>query len=267
MAAHFDRVLAIDLAHPQALAWKAENTFYKDRDYQSSVNQLVALVNANPSHEEAHRSLSWVLQAIGREELYLQTSRRMVEIAPLSREAMLNEIGAYMNTGHMSEARLVIDELSRLQIRDDPLATAGLAILDRDPDALQAVVSRNATDAWNFPFQRVWNMAMIPYLRGDFAEAREIIGARKRGRRALSTLEKHMIALIERDFDAALDHYADALEMGLWFAFVRARLNYFYRQTFPEFYEDLRYRQLLEKYKLDPVSTAALQVPELIFSI
>jgi len=267
MAAHFDRVLAIDPAHPQTLAWKAENTFFKDRDYQSSINQLVALVNANPSHEEAHRSLSWVLQAIGREELYLQTSRRMVEISPLSREAMLNEINAYINTGHISEARLAIDELSRLEIREDPLSTAWLAILDRDPDALQAVVSRNATDAWNFPFRRVWNMAMIPYLKGEFEQAQEITAARKRGGRAPSTLEKHMIALIERDFDAALDHYADALEAGLWFAFVRAQLNYPLQQTFPELYEDLRYGHLLQNYKLDPASTAALKVPELVFSV
>ena len=106
---------------------------------------------------------------------------------------------------------------------------------------------------------------MVPYLNGDFAQAQEIIADRKRVTRAPTTLEKYMFALIERDFDAAINHYADALEVGLWFAFARAQLNYPLRQTFPEVYEDIRYRQLLEKYKLDPVSTAALKVPELAF--
>lgn len=265
MAAHFDRVLAVDPGQPQALAWKAENTFFRNRAYQSSINQLVALVNANPSHEEAHRSLTWVLWAIGREELYLRTTRRMVEIAPLSREAMLNEINAYINTGHISAARHAIDELSRLQIKEDPNSMAWLAILDRDPNALQAIINRNAEEAWYFPFMRTWNSAMVSYVKGDFAQAQKIIAARKRGNREPTTLEKHTFALIERDFDAALDHYADALETGLWFAFVRAQLNYPLRQTFPEVYEDIRYGHLLEKYKLDPVSSAALKVPELNF--
>ncbi len=145
---------------------------------------------------------------------------------------MLNEIDAYLTTGHLSEARKAIKELARLQIKENPCSAALLALVDRDPDALQAVISRNAADAWDLLFQRVWNTAMIPYLRGDFAEAREIISALKRGR-ATSVLQGHMIALIERDFDTALDHYADPLELGYWFAYVRAQLNYRYRLTFP----------------------------------
>jgi TolB-like protein/Flp pilus assembly protein TadD len=266
MAVHFDRVLAVDPGHPQALAWKAENTFFRNRDYQSAINQLVAVANANPSHEEAHRSLTWVLWAIGREELYLSTTRRMVEIAPLSREVMLNEINANLNTGRLAAARHATNELSRLQIREDPNSMAWLAILDHDPDALQAVINRSAVEAWYFPFVRAWNSAMVPYLKGDFEQAQELIAARKSGNREPTTLERHMIALIERDFDAAFEHYAAGLEDGFWFAFVRAQLNYPYRQTFPEFYEDPRFDQLLQKYKLDPVSAAALKVPELNFS-
>jgi tetratricopeptide (TPR) repeat protein len=265
MTVHFERVLAIDPVHPQALAWRAESSFFRDREYQSSIDQLVALVNANPSHEEAHRCLCWVLWAIGRTELYLRTTRRMVEIAPISREAMLNEISGYLNTGRRAEARQAIEEMSRLQIKESPLSAAGLAMLDRDPDALQAVIDRNV-DGWIFPSARIWYIAMVPYLKGNFGQARrEIIAARKRGSRALSIQEKHMSALIERDFDAALDHYADALESGLWFAFVRAQLNCPLRQSFPEFYEDPRYNRLLEKFGIDPVSTAALKVPELPF--
>jgi hypothetical protein len=137
-------------------------------------------------------------------------------------------------------------------------------MLDRDPDTLQAVIDRNV-DSWNFRSERTWHIAMVPYLKGNFGQAREVIAAHKRGSRAPSIREKHMFALIERDFDAALDHYADALESGLWFAFVGAQLNYPFRQSFPEFYEDPRYNQLLEKFGIDPVSTAALHVPELPF--
>lgn len=267
MEAHFDRVLAIDPTHPQALARRAESSFFRDREYQSSIDRLAALVNANPNHEEALRSLSWLLRAIGRTELYLRTTQRMVEISPLSREAMVNRIFSYLNTGRVAEARQAVEELSRLQVKEDPLSAAWLAILDRDSDFLQAVIDRNTdVDSWNFPFHRIWMTAMVPYLKGDFDQAREIIAVRKGGSRAPTNLEKWMIALIEQDFDAALDHYATALESGFWFAFVRAHLDYPLRQTFPEFCEGSRYNQLLERFGLDAALTAALKVPELTFS-
>jgi len=261
---YFDRVLAIDPAHPQALAARAENTFFRDRDYQSSIDQLVALVKANPNHEEAHRSLSWVLAAIGRTELYLQVTRRMVEIAPLNREAMNNEIVSLIVAGRIDRARRALEEFSRLQYREDPHSAASLAIVDRDVNALQAIISRNA-DGWNRSFDRVWNTAMVPYLNGDFARAREIIAPRKRGNQDQSFLEKHMIALIERDFDAALDHYADALDSGLWFAFFRAHQNYVFRKTFPECYEHPRFAQLLRNFKIDAASTEEIRIPGLAF--
>ncbi len=263
IAAHFDRVLAIDPAHPQALASRAENTFFRDRDYQSSINQLVALVKANPNHEEAHRSLSWVLRAIGRAELYLQATRRMVEIAPLCREAMLQEVDSLLTVGQIDAARRAFDEFSRLQNREDPTFVSWLAILDRDTDALQAIIDRNL-GGWT-SFRREWTAAMVPYLDGDFSRAREIIAPRKRSDHDQSILEKHMIALIERDFDAALDHYADGLDSGIWFAFVRAHLNYPYRRTFPEFYEGPRFEHLLREFGFDATSTAEIEIPGLAF--
>jgi adenylate cyclase len=265
MDAHLDRLLTIDPSHPQALAWTAERTFFRRRNYQSAIDQLVELVNANPSDEEAHRSLSWVLCAIGRAKLYLLTTRQMTRIAPLSREAMLNQIDAYLNIGNLSEARMAMQELSRLQIKVHPRCTAGLAIIDRDPDALQAVIDRyTAPEAWDRPFQRIWNKAMVPYLRGDFAQAREIIAERKQ-RRVTTVLQRHLIALIERDFDAALHHYGDALRLGYWFAYVGAHLNYQRRLVFPEFYENPRYNELLQKYGIDALSTERLRVPTLKF--
>lgn len=259
---YFHRVLTINPTNPHALAKKSQNAFFRDRDYQSSIDQLVALVNENPNDEEAHRSLSFILAAIGRVELYLQVTRRMQDVSPLSGEAMANEIWASLKIGRIEQARQALQEFSRLHNREEPNAAGWLAILDRDPGALEVVLGRNV-DGWQFPFERIWLEAMVPYMKGDFARAREMMAHRLSGSGPHSVKQKHFIALIERDFDRALDHYREALESGIFFAFFHAQLNYYYRQAFPEVYEDPRFNELLRRFKLDPASTATLRVPQL----
>jgi len=51
----------------------------------------------------------------------------------------------------------------------------------------------------------------------------------------------------------------------MWFAFVLAQLTYPLRQTFPEFYENARYSKLLEEWRIDPASTAELNVPQFFY--
>ena len=97
----------------------------------------------------------------------------MVEISPLSREAMVNQIHGYLNTGRVAEARQAIEVMSQLHVKEDPLSAAWLAILDRNPNALQAVVDRNVdVDNWTFPFHRIWNVAI--------SERRLILRTRRR---------------------------------------------------------------------------------------
>jgi hypothetical protein len=76
---------------------------------------------------------------------------------------------------------------------------------------------------------------------------------------------KWLVALVERDLQSAFANYHQAIRAGEQIAISRIHGDIGWRAVFPEFYADPRYRQMLEDFKLDPASTALIDVPKLPF--
>jgi hypothetical protein len=71
--------------------------------------------------------------------------------------------------------------------------------------------------------------------------------------------------MVERDLRSAFVNYRKAIRAGEMSAIASVHGDIGYRQTFPEFYADPRYSQMLVDFKLDPASRAKINVPDLPF--
>jgi TolB-like protein/Flp pilus assembly protein TadD len=257
-----ERALTIDPAHPSALATEATYTFFRQRDYQTAISRLTALVKKYPNNEPALFTLTVTLCAIGREDLCLLAARRTVEIAPAARAPMYSEIAYLIAAGRVNEARLALRAHEQMGYQA-PNQEAELAILDGDIERVRALVD----SAPRLLTYRAWLQALILYLEKNYVDAAEIASRLQNDPvEARTYWQKFRIALIQRDFDAALGHFADALDAGESYPFLRAgNHHYVWTKVFHEFYEDPRYEELLAVYGLDSNSTARIPVPQLPF--
>jgi len=248
-----ERALEIDPSH-WALAHRAVYTFIEDRQYQLAIKQLVEIVSRNPNSWGAVMYLTFALGAVDRHsEAYYKAARRYSLLTDdLSVEAQM-----LLNSGRIEEARPVIEKLGR---RYGDLA-AKLAAIEGDTDRLEALLKDGEVPAAGSTYFN----ALVPYLKGDFDEARNVISSAKNIEGYQSFLSKHDNALIERDLDAAVDYYANAVDAAEPAAMFWHRDTCFLNQVFPEFVAYAPYQRVLQDIGLDAESTVKIEFPALPF--
>jgi hypothetical protein len=231
---------------------------YVNLDYQGAVNELVRLARLDPNNEDILIYLSFVLATIGRADLVDRVTAQVVRLAPLSRNAWGVRVAyGFLMFGTADEARGAMEEHVSL----NPVVTALLLVAERDTVALRAIIPQIR---WGSGLEIVY-AALVPYLEGDFERAREIVAPLKHAEGYQSFRAKANVAMLERDLQSAFANYRKAIRAGEEAAISRVHGDIGWRQAFPEFYADPRYSQMLVDFKLDPASTAKINVPDLPF--
>ena len=258
---YVNNALSIDPTNALALGVRAlMDTHYVNRDYQAAVNELVRLVTLHPNNEELLLKLSYVLTTIGRADMVDRVTAHAVQLAPLSSRALTGRIAGLFMFGSVEEVRQAMGEFTGLGFQRSVLS-AQLALAERDTAALQEIIPQ---ENWGSPVYAVYS-ALVPYLNGDLERAREVIAPLKHAEGYQSFRTQAFVALLEQDTDAALANYREAIRSAEQQAIMGAQGIIGWRQAFPEFYADPRHSQMLKDFKLDPVSTAKIHVPELPF--
>ena len=252
--------LDLDPANTNALASSALSMFYRDRSYEAAVNELVRLVTVHPNNETAHLYLCYVLTAIGRLDITSKVAVKLAALSPESMGAQMPRISVLIQSGSFDEARSAVEEFEGRF--GHPLMSIIFSIATADVEKLQNVLEQ-APSHWA-PWQPFY-LALVPYLKGDYQKAREIILPLKRVQGYQSYLQRSYVALVERDLDAAFAYYYKAVSAAESLAIQQIQPRAEWRQAFPEFYADPRYAQLLGDFRLDPESVAKMQLDELPF--
>ena len=258
---YIERALKLDPANPTALATRAlAEILYTSRDYQGAVNELVRLVTLYPNNESAHFYLLLALGTIGQFDLAYRVAERLAALSPESMLYQMTSVNLAIETETLEAARSSVEEYQKRFAY--PLPGITLAMLTGDAAALQETLDRGGRFLGaSLPFCS----ALVPYLKGDFAKAREMLTQVASDQGYQPYYVRHRYALINGDLDAAFDYYYSAVEDAEPGAIQSIQGRRGYRHVFPEFYSDPRYAQMLKDFGLDPESVANMQIPELPF--
>jgi len=262
---HIARALAIDPSNPNAQGLKAMFMFIVDRDYQASIDQLVELVKSNPNNREVHLYLSYVLGAIERHVLAEKVALRIVELDPLSSGMLGGHVGALLNAGAVEDARRWLDAYNANSLvprQGLAMYAVEVALAEGDVAAMKAAL---AYPSMRFnPNYRVWS-ALVPYLQGNVPAVQEMLAPLNASTEYVSHVVQSRAALLQGRFDAALDHWREGAQTGEPIAVLNMTGLYSWRKTFPEFYVQPSYQQMLVDFGLDTASISNIIVPDLPF--
>jgi TolB-like protein len=234
--------------------------FFADRDAQQAIDDTVSLIRENHNNPLAYNHLYYLLQVVDRIDLAPRLIEQMLAVRPGEMTPHRYEIETLVMTGELGRAQIVLQEYAaRFEF---PFPGVVVAIAMRDPGALQAVLD-DAPPGWSafHPFY----LAAVPYLEGDYERAKRIIAPIKNTQEYQSHLFRSYSALIERDLDAAFDHYAAAITEPEPLALQYMHGRMLLINLFPEFYADPRHEQMLADAGFGAESLANILVPELPF--
>jgi tetratricopeptide (TPR) repeat protein len=251
---YIERALAIDPSH-WARARRAIAMFLEDRQYQRAIDELVEIVSDHPN---AYTSMMYLAQALGaidrKSNSHYKAARRY---SLLIRDYSMEQT-MLVDSGRLEEAH---QSIARNQGWAATYHAARLAAIEGDLDSLEALLNKKGMSH----FFRTFFTALFSYLRDDFAQAREIISRAKRVSGYQPFLQKHYIALIERDLDGAVEYYAKAIDAFEGMAIIEHRDTCFMNRVFPEFVAYAPYQRILREIGLDSESAAEIKIPELPF--
>ncbi len=259
---YLQQSLLLDPNNVTALANRAlMDTHYVARDYQAALDELARLSRLHPNNEDVLIYLTFVLATLGEADLVRQTTARLIQLSPFSANAWLVRVyyGGLL-FGPKEQAVVDHSEMGRFGLTV-PLLTAEIALVQGDRLDLAA-----PTAAGDWPPQMyAIASATEAYLRGDYDQAAKIV-APFNGRPGYVPYSLKMrIALLERNLDLAFASLRSAIREAEQLAISTIQGTVLSRETFPEFYADPRYEQLLRELKLDDVSVTAISIPDLSF--
>lgn len=256
---YLEKALAIDPQHPSALGDKALfETYYAERDYQGAINEFVDLVRTHPNNESLLIGMSYVLLAIGRQDLVYQTTSRALALSPLSALALNAWITPRVLFGDLQEAKSALAKYSQAG-GNNPWYATQVAAAEGDPEKLLAIPVPAGSLMEGVP------QLLAMYLRGEFDAVREAVQPAKRPSGYQAFYSKWVISLLERDLDNAFKHYRAGILAGEPIPIYETHGMIGFRNVFSEFYADQRYQEMLEEFGLDSESTSKIVVPELPF--
>jgi len=255
------KALATDPSNVNALTTRALDRFYRERDFQGAIAELVRLSAEHPNEVDTLYWLSYVFMAIGRGDLARRTTARAVHLAPLSRFAMSVRAYGLAIVGPEAEFRSASETLEKLGVQT-PDRAAAIGVLNNDPDEIRAAL-RSYHGPWNATAALL--DAIASFVEGDHEEARRIALTITSADEYVRRYERSRAALIEDDIERALLEYRRGIEEGEQVLIQRVHGALAERRLFPEFYAHPGYQKMLEDFGLDPASTARIEIPELPF--
>jgi hypothetical protein len=195
--------------------------------------------------------------------LGLRVASRLVELDPLSPNAILTRAGRLLFSGAVEETHQALDahrdEMSNLAVYAD--LEFEVAFAEGDIAAMQVALDQLAASP-AYPAYA----ALVAYLQLNQAAVQEILGSLTESTGYVPHWVQSRVAMIAGRFDSALSHWREGIRTGeplavLW---ANSRLQS-WRKTFPEFYEHPGYQQMLVDFGLDAESISKITVPELLF--
>ena len=105
----------------------------------------------------------------------------------------------------------------------------------------------------------------MQHLQGNEAAAHEILNSWAESSAYNPQFIQSFAALIEGRFDAAIEHWRNAVLAHEPYAILNMRGEYSWRTTFPVYYESPGYQQMLVDFGLDDESISKITIPELPF--
>lgn len=255
------RALDIDPGNARALAQRAfMDTHIENLDFQAAIDELARLATLHPNNEEILIYLGFVVNAIGHANAAEKVFGQVVKLAPLSMDAHIQRIGSLLLFNRVDDARRQFKTFTDLGF-SFPLLSAQMAMLDRDSQALRAVIQQGGLR----PRDTTMYEAIAASLDGDFEEARRLAESLEQVSGYVSYRRRAHIALIKRDFDAAFVSFADAVHAHEQLGVGTLRGTSPWRAVFPDFFADKRFAQMLAELGMDPPSTVKITVPDLPF--
>ena len=261
MQEFLDKAIELDPTNTDALATRAlMDTFYSQRRYEDAINELVELITSQPNNVSGHFYLAIMYMSIGRPDLYAKVSNRLAELSPESMNHQVGRVGAQIWQGEYESAASDVEKFERRF--SYPLLGLTLAAATGDVVELERKVNQ-APIGWSS--WESFYKALVPYLKGDFQAAMELASPTQTASAYLPHYSRFLVALLKQDIDEAFLQYNASIEAaepaGIQSIQGRADL----RRTFPEFFSDPRYNEMLQKYGLDPASVAKMSLADLPF--
>lgn len=200
--------------------------------------------------------------ALGKNDLLDRTTARAVQLAPLSRIALVVRASGLEALGPSTQFCQSMDRISSLGIAN-PMLMVSLGMLDHDVDLIRRMLNQSSqklTIGMSVCFE-----SLAAWLEGDHQLASDIIAQLRNSDNYHTRYVRSRAALIEGDVEVALEQYARGIEEGEQSAIQRVQGSPAERKTIPEFYFHPGYLRMLEKYGLDQRSISEIDIPPLPF--
>jgi len=259
---YLQQSLSVDPHNVTALAHRAlMDTHYVVRDFQAALDELARLNRLHPNNEDVLISLNFVLSTLGKADLVRLLTAHLIRLSPLSVSAWTIRLASGFLFGPVEQAIVDLSEMDRLGLAAPPLLTAEASLLQGH--RLDLTIPKAPGD-WP-PEQYAVSSATEAYLRGDYGEAAKTVAPFRDRPGYVPYFPKIGIALLERNLNLAFSNLRAAVGEAEQMAIFLIQGTVLSRETFPEFYTDPRYEELLRDLKLDAQSIAAIRIPPLSF--
>jgi TolB-like protein len=256
---YIGKALEIDPTNATALGTQAlTETLYARRDFERAANDLIDLVARYPNNTTAHFFLCLALGAMGRWKSAARIGERLATLAPGSMIEQSAYVTTLLDEPDLDLASRKVEEFSARF--DYPLPRLYLAMLKGDLPQLQDALGDARK---SFPAFSVYFASLVPYMRGDYDAARQVVAPLKLSKQYQPFVVKCRFALVERGLDAAFDYYYRAVEAAEPESISGIQGHRAHRSVFPEFFADPRYARMLEDFNVDPASVAKMVIKEL----
>lgn len=258
---HISQALEIDPEQREALAVRASNMFFIERNYQQAIIEFDRLVRLYTNDTTAVSLYRNVLSALNQPELARRAANRMVDLDPLSPQTINYRGGLHMYQGNYAAAHKDFEEALGLGAKIAQ-SHANLAFLQRDPDGIDAQLAGirvQLSEAAYHGFK-----ARSAYLRGETKKVNEALSQIDKNQ-YVSHLEKAVHASITGDKEGLIREFGYAIESSEFSPFLRIHSASGLSHFDSELVNDPRYQEILIKAGLDADSLSRIKVPELPF--
>lgn len=258
---NLSKALGIDPAQREALAVRASNLFFIERKFQESINEFDRMIRLYPNDTTAVSLYRNVLQATGYQDYAIRVANRMVELDPLSPQAINYRGGVFLYRGEFDDAQRDFVEATNLGAKIAQ-SHANLAFLQHDSegidsqlDLIKAQLGENAYIGFK---------ARSAFLGGSAESVHEILSHINTDE-YLSHSEKAIHYFLKADRKGFLSEFREALNASEFYPFLRAHsaLELIYFDN--DLVNDHEYQNILKEVGLDTVSLGKIRIPELPF--
>ena len=245
----------------EALAVRASNLFFVQREYQKSIDEFDRLIRLYPSDTTAVSLYRNVMVAINQPDKAIKLANQMVDLDPLSPQALNYRASMYIAIEQYESAKQDHEKVEELGAHI-PQRIAGLAFIQGDYAGVNAqldVIREQFGESAYLAYK-----ARSAYLQGDTNLVEESLALIDKNV-YVSHLEKSVHAFMQKDKSRFIDEYAEAVRATEFEAIRNLKSAGGLNLLDTELVQNPRYQAIFKEARLDAESLAKLRIPELPF--